>query len=91
MTAEPFADTVPGGDERTPYDLAHLATYLRLLDAAADRTASWAEAVEIIFGIDPAAEPERARCIYDGHLARATWMAREGHSQLTELHRRSLD
>ena len=50
----------------------------RLLDAAAEN-ADWREAVWIIFGIDPAAEPERARMVYDSHLARARWMTETGY------------
>ncbi len=39
----------------------------------------WCEAVRIIFGIDPVAEPERARLVYDSHLARARWMTEIGY------------
>ena len=41
--------------------------------------ADWREAVRVIFGIDPASEPERARTIYDTHLARARWMTEMGY------------
>ena len=52
-----------------------------VLDAAADG-ADWREAVAVIFGIDPAAEPERARRVHDSHLARARWMTEHGYRQL---------
>ena len=86
MSAVPIEDKAPGGERITPYDLAHLATYLRLLDAAADPTATWQEAARIIFALDPEAQPDRVRRIYDTHLARATWMARCGYRQLAALH-----
>jgi len=54
---------------------------MRLLDAA-DDGADWREAVEILFGICPIAEPERARRIHDTHLARARWMTEHGYRQL---------
>jgi hypothetical protein len=65
----------------TDYDRAHAAELLRLLDAA-DAGAPWDQAVEAIFGVDPASEPNRARRVYDSHLARAKWLAREGYRQL---------
>ena len=46
---------------------------------AAEEDADWREAVRVIFGIDPASEPERARTIYDTHLARARWMTEMGY------------
>ncbi len=39
-------------------------------------------AVSILFGIDPAAEPERARRIHDSHLDRAKWMTQHGYREL---------
>jgi hypothetical protein len=59
---------------------------LRLLDAA-DEGADWREAVRIIFGLDPINEPQRARIVYDSHLARARWMTQTGYRHL--LHRSS--
>ncbi len=52
--------------------------YLRLMDAAAEG-ADWREAVRIIFGLDPQQEPERARLVYESHLARARWIAESGY------------
>ena len=60
MSAPEFADEPPQSDRLSAYDERHLVTYLRLLDAEKDE-ASWEEVVSIIFAIDPASEPDRAR------------------------------
>ena len=77
----PFDDIAPVGDELPEYDRAHVKLYMRLLDADADG-AEWTEAVNILFGIDPALEPVRARQVHDSHLARARWMTQSGYRQL---------
>jgi len=56
----PVNDQAPEGDVLTRYDQEHLVTYLRLLDADAER-AEWTEAARIVLHIDPSQEPERAR------------------------------
>lgn len=81
MTARPFRDEAPVSDLLTDYDRQHLKLYLRLLDAVADG-ATWEEAVEVLFGVSPCAEPERARRIFDSHLARAQWMTERGYKIL---------
>jgi hypothetical protein len=86
MTIDTFEDRPPDGDKLTDYDERHLSTYLRLLDAA-DEGADWREAVRIIFGLDPINEPQRARIVYDSHLARTRWMTQTGYRHL--LHRSS--
>lgn len=73
-----FEDRAPDEPQVTAYDERHHRTYWRLLDAAAEK-ADWREAVRIIFGIDPAIEPDRARLVYDTHLARARWMTETGY------------
>jgi len=78
---ETFKDTAPAGQELTAYDKAHVKLYARLLDAA-DDGADWAEAVKVLFGLDPAREPERCRRIHDSHLARARWMTHTGYRHL---------
>ena len=78
MATTTFNDRAPDTADVTEYDERHHRTYWRLLDAAAEN-ADWQEAVRIIFGIDPIAEPERARLIYDSHLARAGWMTEIGY------------
>lgn len=73
-----IVDVAPTDSFVTSYDRAHLATYLRLLDAAAGRTA-WEESARILLGIDASVEPDRARRRYDSHLARARWIADQGY------------
>lgn len=81
MAAPSFRDEAPSGDQLTDYDRNHVKLYVRLLDAEADG-AQWEEIVEVLFGIDPKAEPERARKIHDSHLARAHWMTEHGYKIL---------
>ena len=84
MTNSAFDDKPPIATDLTPYDERHLVTYLRLLDAAEER-ADWREVVKIIFGLDPIQEPDRARIVYDAHLARARWMTEAGYWHLLRL------
>ena len=78
---EPFEDVAPFGHHLTEYDRKHVKLYARLLDAEADG-ADWREGVEVLFGIDPAREPDRARRVHDSHLRRARWMTQSGYRQL---------
>lgn len=78
---EPFDDAAPTGDELTDYDRAHIKLYMRLFDADADG-ADWREVVKVLFGLDSAVDPKRARRVYDSHLARARWMTRSGYRDL---------
>lgn len=77
----PFEMHPPQGEGVTSYDERHLVTYLRLLDAD-DEGADWREAVSIIFGLDPDAEPEKAKSVHESHLARARWMTESGYRDL---------
>jgi hypothetical protein len=81
MTVPPYETRPPEGESVTSYDESHLVTYLRLLDADAEG-ADWREAVLVIFGIDPALEPDRAWSVHASHLARARWMTRSGYRDL---------
>lgn len=83
MTRPAFQDRPPLTERVNAYDERHLATYIRLLDAAED-CADWREVVQIIFGLDAAQEPERARIVHDSHLARARWMTETGYRHLLE-------
>jgi len=65
----------------TDYDRAHLATYLRLLDAESEG-APWEEVAKVIFGIDPETDQSRAEAVYQNHLARAHWMTNNGFRDL---------
>lgn len=78
---DPFEDTAPSGNELTAYDRAHVKLYMRLLDATADG-ADWREVVQVLFGIAPDAEPDRAKHVHDTHLARAQWMTHTGYRHL---------
>jgi len=81
MPVPSFNDSPPVSDNVTDYDERHLATYLRLLDAAAEG-ADWREAVKIIFGVDPERNLARTKTIYESHLARARWMTEQGYRHL---------
>lgn len=76
-----LVEDVPWSDAITPYDEAHLAVYLRLLDADSDGAAA-DEMARIILGIDPAKEPERAQKTLTSHLRRARWMTEHGYHRL---------
>jgi hypothetical protein len=75
------ADEAPNADTLTGYDMEHTVTYLRLLDAEAEK-ADWKEVAKIVLHIDPAREPERARRAWETHLARAKWMTTNGYRHL---------
>lgn len=81
VTEKDYLEDVPTGPELTDYDRRHQKLYMRLHDSA-DDGADWREAVQILFGLDPEREPERARRIYDSHLARARWMKKDGYKLL---------
>lgn len=81
MTQPGFLDAPPDSIDLTDYDREHMKLYMRLLDANADG-ADWEEAVEILFGLNPDNEPERARRVHDAHLARARWMTEHGYREL---------
>ena len=75
------SDEAPQADSLTPYDQAHLVTYLRLLDAEADN-ADWTEVASVVLHIDATHEPARARRVWESHLARAKWMTERGYRNL---------
>ena len=53
------ADEAPLADELTPYDRARLVTYLRLLDADAEK-ADWTDIASAVLHIDATQEPQRS-------------------------------
>ncbi|MCC8948527.1 DUF2285 domain-containing protein [Bradyrhizobium sp. Arg62] len=75
------ADTAPAEDILTPYDREHAVTYMRMLDADAE-SANWREVAEVVLGINPLRERDRARQAYETHLARAKWMSNRGYKLL---------
>lgn len=81
MSGKRFDDRAPDAPRLTGYDEDHLADYLRLLDAD-DEGADWRAVAAGVFGIDPAAEPERAKAMHTSHLARARWMTEVGYAYL---------
>lgn len=81
MDESRFDDRAPDSSQLTSYDEGHLIAYLRLLDADADG-ADWREIANVIFGIDVAAEPDRAKAMHESHLARARWMTEIGYAHL---------
>lgn len=83
MTTPAFEDRPPLTERVNAYDERHLATYIRLL-MAEEEGADWREVVSVIFGLDPAREPDRAKTIYESHLARARWMTEMGYRHLLE-------
>lgn len=83
MSRKPFDDSPPMTERVNAYDEAHLADYLRLLDAD-EEGADWRRAVSIIFELDVEADPERARRVHQSHLARAKWMTEIGYLHLLQ-------
>lgn len=83
MNKSAFKDSPPLTDRVNAYDEAHLATYLRLLDAD-DEGADWREVAAIVFGLDVGADPQRAKLMHDSHLARARWMTEKGYRHLLQ-------
>jgi hypothetical protein len=67
------ADRAPSTNRLTQYDVAHLTTCLRVLDASA-AGADWREVTNAILGIVADREPHRARQCWDSHVRRARWM-----------------
>jgi hypothetical protein len=78
------ADLAPSDPALTPYDEEHVVTYLRMLDADAERS-DWREVSRIVLHMDAEREPDRARRAFDSHLARAKWMTEVGYRHLVRL------
>lgn len=76
-TTPPIAETAPEAQELTAYDIRHLVTYLRLLDAD-EAGADWQEVASIVLGLDPGADEAGSKRTWISHLSRAQWMASEG-------------
>ncbi len=83
MSIPQFEDTPPQTERVSDYDERHFVTYLRILEAAKEN-ASGQEVAAIVFGLNVAADPGRAKRVYDSHLARAKWMCEAGYLQLKE-------
>ena len=72
------ADTAPDEPFLTGYDMAHLVTYLRLLDAD-EEGADWREVAAIVLELDVAKDTKRS---WASHLARGKWMTESGYRYL---------
>ncbi|MGY3585566.1 hypothetical protein ACVIGB_005379 [Bradyrhizobium sp. USDA 4341] len=83
MNKLPFQDQPPQTDRVNAYDENHLAIYVRLL-MAEEEGADWREVVEVLFGLDPVREPDRAKIVHDSHLARARWLVDGGYRHLLQ-------
>jgi hypothetical protein len=61
--------------------ITETSNYLRLLDADADG-ADWREVARIVLNLHVEKDPERARQVWESHLARAKWMTTNGYRHL---------
>jgi Uncharacterized conserved protein (DUF2285) len=84
------ADTAPVEPFLTGYDEQNLVTYLRLLDADAEG-ADWREVASIVLKINPKKQPQRAKRVWESHLARAKWMTETGYRHLQARRQRNRD
>ena len=75
------AASPPASDQLTDYDRAHLATYLKLLDAD-NMQIDWKVTARTVLALDTEQDSEAARGVYDAHLARARWMTVVGYRLL---------
>ena len=76
-----IADEVPWSNRLTEYDNRHVDTYVRLLEAQNEGLPK-DDIARRILGIDPDAEPARARKAVESHMARARWMGEVGYRLL---------
>lgn len=76
-----IAETAPTTEVLTAYDISHLSTYLRLLDADAEGPA-WADVARVVLDLDPEKDPVRSNRIWASHLGRARWIAAGGDDLL---------
>ena len=78
-----IADIAPWSEALTDYDLEHLAVYLRVLDAEAER-ADWREVARVVLRRGADETEAHARRCWDTHLARARWMTTTGYRLLLD-------
>jgi hypothetical protein len=76
-------DEAPTVTTITAYDERHLATYLRLLDAAAQNV-PWKQVARDVLGRDPSHQSSRVKRCWKSHVARARWMSEQGYRQLSK-------
>lgn len=73
-----LAERAPAAKSLTPYDEAHLVTYLRLLDANASGEPADAM-TQIVLDANPALTESQAHHAVSSHLKRAKWISAEGY------------
>jgi hypothetical protein len=71
-----LADLAPVGPIVTAYDEQNIDTYLRVLSAAQEGT-NWRDVSRTVLRVDPDQDAERARRMFESHLARAKWMTHQ--------------
>ena len=81
LQAEPgirrvLADVAPVGPIITTYDEQNIDTYIRVLNAAQEG-ADWRDVSRMVLRVDPDQDAERARRMFESHLARARWMTHQ--------------
>lgn len=81
MGGPQFRIRAPQDASLTDYDRDHAVTYLRLLDAE-EAGADWKEVAQVLLGVDPGRDFERAQVMHSTHLARAKWMRDSGYRDL---------
>lgn len=74
-------DAAPTSDEITAYDEQHFVTYLRLLDANAEK-ADWKEIARIVLHRDPDINESQTYSCWQSHLERAQWLSRTGYRRI---------
>ncbi|MGH6972566.1 MAG: DNA -binding domain-containing protein [Caulobacteraceae bacterium] len=81
LATAPSVLTLAPTGEIAPYDLAHAAVYLRLLDAE-KAAADWREVAHVVLGLGPSVGEAKARRIYSSHLRRAHWLVDGGYREI---------
>jgi hypothetical protein len=71
-----------GSDAKLVDDQGAKPTRALMPPLAYPKVADWREVVRIVLNIDPEQEPNRARRVFDSHLARAKWVSNVGYKQL---------
>jgi hypothetical protein len=71
-----LTDVAPVGPIITAYDEEHIHTYLRVLNYTQEG-ADWRDITRIVLHLDPDQDADRARLVFDSHLARAKWMTHQ--------------
>jgi hypothetical protein len=74
-------ELAPSAPTITPYDEAHMITYVRVLDAAKEG-ADWRDVARIALRMNPELDADRAQRAFESHLARAKWMTSQGYRLL---------